>query len=130
MEATLANAQNSLQEPGIVRFDVVQDHADATRFVLVEVYRDEAATLCLLAQWREENVVTDGARHDASLVGNSRQVGAKRDDGIVAVPDGVFAEGGGAVEARAYALLNRVPLRLGESLAVTAANHREQGCVD
>ena len=38
-EATLANAQNSVQEPGIARFDVVQDNVDPTRFVLVEVYR-------------------------------------------------------------------------------------------
>ena len=39
IEATLANARNSVQEPGIARFDVVQDRDDATRFVLVEVYR-------------------------------------------------------------------------------------------
>lgn len=40
--ATLANAAESRKEPGVVRFDVVQDLADATRFVLVEVYRGEA----------------------------------------------------------------------------------------
>ena len=37
--ATLANASNSLLEPGIARFDVIQQHADPHRFVLVEVYR-------------------------------------------------------------------------------------------
>lgn len=37
--ATLENARNSVQEPGIARFDVIQDHADSTHFVLVEVYR-------------------------------------------------------------------------------------------
>jgi quinol monooxygenase YgiN len=37
--ATLANARASLQEPGIARFDVVQQQDDPTRFVLVEVYR-------------------------------------------------------------------------------------------
>jgi (4S)-4-hydroxy-5-phosphonooxypentane-2,3-dione isomerase len=37
--ASLANAAASIQEPGCVRFDVVQETADATRFVLVEVYR-------------------------------------------------------------------------------------------
>jgi quinol monooxygenase YgiN len=42
--ATLANARNSVQEPGIARFDVIQQRDDPTRFVLVEVYRDEAAT--------------------------------------------------------------------------------------
>jgi autoinducer 2-degrading protein len=37
--ATLENARNSLQEPGIARFDVIQQADDPTRFVLVEVYR-------------------------------------------------------------------------------------------
>ncbi len=38
-QATLANARESLKEPGIARFDVVQQQDDPTRFVLVEVYR-------------------------------------------------------------------------------------------
>jgi len=38
-EATLENARNSVQEPGIARFDVCQQQDDPTRFVLVEVYR-------------------------------------------------------------------------------------------
>ena len=38
-EATLENASNSVQEPGIARFDVMQQLDDPTRFVLVEVYR-------------------------------------------------------------------------------------------
>jgi autoinducer 2-degrading protein len=38
-EATLENARNSVQEPGIARFDVIQQLDDPTRFVLVEVYR-------------------------------------------------------------------------------------------
>ncbi|MCJ7584605.1 MAG: antibiotic biosynthesis monooxygenase [Anaerolineales bacterium] len=37
--ATLENARNSLKEPGIARFDVIQQADDPTRFVLVEVYR-------------------------------------------------------------------------------------------
>jgi quinol monooxygenase YgiN len=41
--ATLANARASRQEPGVARFDVVQQADDPTRFVLVEVYRDAAA---------------------------------------------------------------------------------------
>ena len=40
--ATLENARNSIQEPGIVRFDVVQQEDDPTRFVLIEIYRTEA----------------------------------------------------------------------------------------
>ncbi len=38
-EASTANSVKSLQEPGIVRFDVVQQLDDPTRFVLVEAYR-------------------------------------------------------------------------------------------
>ncbi len=38
-EITLENARNSVQEPGIARFDVIQQADDPTRFVLVEVYR-------------------------------------------------------------------------------------------
>ncbi len=37
--ATLENARNSLKEPGVARFDVLQQSDDPTRFVLVEVYR-------------------------------------------------------------------------------------------
>lgn len=37
--ASLDNARNSVQEPGIVRFDVIQQTDDPTRFVLVEIYR-------------------------------------------------------------------------------------------
>jgi autoinducer 2-degrading protein len=38
-QASLENARNSIQEPGIARFDVIQQKVDATQFVLVEVYR-------------------------------------------------------------------------------------------
>ncbi|HSQ85466.1 MAG TPA: antibiotic biosynthesis monooxygenase, partial [Desulfobacterales bacterium] len=38
-KATLENACNSVLEPGIARFDVVQHLEDPTRFILVEVYR-------------------------------------------------------------------------------------------
>lgn len=37
--ASLENARNSVREPGVARFDVVQQTDDPTRFVLVEVYR-------------------------------------------------------------------------------------------
>lgn len=37
--ASIKNAQHSVQEPGIARFDVIQQQDDPTRFVLVEVYR-------------------------------------------------------------------------------------------
>jgi autoinducer 2-degrading protein len=41
--ATLANARASVREPGIARFDVVQQADDPTRFVLVEAYRTASA---------------------------------------------------------------------------------------
>ena len=41
--ATLENARSSVQEPGIARFDVIQQTEDPTRFVLVEVYRNPEA---------------------------------------------------------------------------------------
>jgi quinol monooxygenase YgiN len=37
-QATLENARNSILEPGIARFDVMQQADDPTRFVLVEAY--------------------------------------------------------------------------------------------
>ncbi|HEY8240072.1 MAG TPA: antibiotic biosynthesis monooxygenase [Kiritimatiellia bacterium] len=37
--ASLENARNSVKEPGVARFDVVQQSDDPTRFVLVEAYR-------------------------------------------------------------------------------------------
>ena len=43
--ATVENARNSAQEPGIARFDVVQQQDDPTRFVLVEAYREVADTV-------------------------------------------------------------------------------------
>ncbi|MCC7157599.1 MAG: antibiotic biosynthesis monooxygenase [Bryobacterales bacterium] len=42
--ASVANAQASVQEPGIARFDVIQQSDDPQRFILVEVYRDQQAT--------------------------------------------------------------------------------------
>jgi len=43
--ATLDNARNSVQEPGIARFDFIQVAEDPTRFVLVEVYRTPEAAV-------------------------------------------------------------------------------------
>ena len=37
--ATLENARNSLKEPGVARFDFLQQKDDPNRFVLIEVYR-------------------------------------------------------------------------------------------
>jgi quinol monooxygenase YgiN len=41
--ASIRNAEASVREPGIARFDVVQQQEDPTRFVLVEAYCDAEA---------------------------------------------------------------------------------------
>ncbi|MCA9971770.1 MAG: antibiotic biosynthesis monooxygenase [Anaerolineales bacterium] len=41
--AILANARQTVREPGIIRFDVLQDRDDPAHFCLLEVYVDEAA---------------------------------------------------------------------------------------
>jgi quinol monooxygenase YgiN len=57
-ETTIENARASVQEPGIARFDVVQQQDDPTRFVLVEVYRTPEAPAAHketahYAKWRD-----------------------------------------------------------------------------
>ena len=42
-EATLANARASVQEPGVARFDVIQQEDDPTRWELIEIYRTPEA---------------------------------------------------------------------------------------
>lgn len=43
LAATVTNAASSLTEPGVLRFDVVQDLGDPAHVVLVEVYRNQDA---------------------------------------------------------------------------------------
>ncbi len=56
--ATLENARASVQEPGIARFDVIQQMDDPTKFILVEVYRSPEAAAAHketahYAKWRD-----------------------------------------------------------------------------
>ena len=56
--ATRENAQASVQEAGIARFDVMQQQDDPTRFVLVEAYRTADAPTkhketAHYAKWRD-----------------------------------------------------------------------------
>ena len=37
--ATIENSSNSVLEPGVARFDFIQEQDDPTKFVLVEVYK-------------------------------------------------------------------------------------------
>ncbi len=43
-QTTIANARESLKEPGIARFDILQQQDDPTRFVLMEAYRTAEAS--------------------------------------------------------------------------------------
>ncbi len=57
-EATIDNARNSVKEPGIARFDVIQQMDDPTRFVLIEIYWNDEATVAHkatahYAAWRD-----------------------------------------------------------------------------
>ncbi len=57
-QAMIENARQSLQEPGIARFDIAQQADDPTRFVLVECYRTADAPArhketAHYAKWRD-----------------------------------------------------------------------------
>ncbi len=58
IQATSENHRNTILEPGALRFDVLQQLDDPTRFVLYEVYRDEAGAAAHkdtahYAKWRD-----------------------------------------------------------------------------
>lgn len=58
IEATLENARSTVEEPGNLRFDVIQETDDPNRFVLYEAYRDEAGMIAHketahYARWRD-----------------------------------------------------------------------------
>ncbi|MGE5374965.1 MAG: putative quinol monooxygenase [Bacteroidota bacterium] len=57
-QASLENASNSVKEPGIARFDVIQQADDPARFVLVEIYKTADAPAAHketahYAKWRD-----------------------------------------------------------------------------
>jgi autoinducer 2-degrading protein len=43
--STVQNREGSIQEKGVLRFDILQSDPDPQHFILYEVYRDEQATL-------------------------------------------------------------------------------------
>ncbi len=56
--ATTDNARQTILEPGIIRFDVLQDQKDPTHFSLFEIYRDADARAAHLEtrhflKWKE-----------------------------------------------------------------------------
>ncbi len=59
IQASMENARNSVQEPGNLRFDVLQCAEDSTRFMLYEAYESEDAAAAHkqtphYLQWRED----------------------------------------------------------------------------
>jgi quinol monooxygenase YgiN len=57
-QVSIANARESIKEPGIARFEVMQQQDDPTRFVLIEAYRTAEApaahkTTKHYALWRD-----------------------------------------------------------------------------
>ena len=57
-QASIENASSSVKEPGVARFDVIQQADDPAKFILVEVYRSAEATAAHketahYARWRD-----------------------------------------------------------------------------
>ena len=57
-QASIQNASNSVKEPGIARFDLLQQADDPTKFILVEIYKTAEATAAHketahYAKWRD-----------------------------------------------------------------------------
>jgi quinol monooxygenase YgiN len=57
-QATVENASKSVEEPGIARFDVIEQQDEPSKFILVEVYRDSEAAAAHkntahYAKWRD-----------------------------------------------------------------------------
>lgn len=43
INATLKNAQNSINEPGVIRFDFIQQADSPSNFLLIEIFKNEDA---------------------------------------------------------------------------------------
>jgi quinol monooxygenase YgiN len=57
-QASIENARNSVKEPGVARFDVIQQADDPTKFFLVEIYKTAEAQAAHketahYAKWRD-----------------------------------------------------------------------------
>lgn len=57
-KVSLENARNSINEPGVARFDVYQQQDDPSRFILCEIYKSEQdvekhRSTAHYARWRD-----------------------------------------------------------------------------
>lgn len=58
IEASVENHRNTLKEPGNLRFDILQDAEDPTKFIFYEAFKDEEAAAAHKAtahylKWRD-----------------------------------------------------------------------------
>jgi len=67
--ATLKNAQNSIKEPGILRFDFIQQEDDPLSFLLVEVYKDSNA----IAQHKETSHYDEWCKSVEHMIAEPRK---------------------------------------------------------
>ena len=67
--ATLKNAQNSIKEPGILRFDFMQQEDDPLSFLLVEVYKDNNA----VAQHKETSHYAEWCQSAEHMIAEPRK---------------------------------------------------------
>jgi (4S)-4-hydroxy-5-phosphonooxypentane-2,3-dione isomerase len=67
-KANLINAENSIKENGILQFDVLQQNDDSSRFLLVEVYKDEKA----IAQHKETTHYTQWVKNIEPMLSEPR----------------------------------------------------------
>ena len=67
--ATLKNAQNSIKEPGIMRFDLIQQEDDPLSFLLVEVYKDSNA----IAQHKETSHYDEWCKSAEHMIAEPRK---------------------------------------------------------
>ena len=67
--ATLKNAQNSIKEPGILRFGFIQQEDDPLSFLLVEVYKDSNA----IAQHKETSHYDEWCKSAEHMIAEPRK---------------------------------------------------------
>ena len=90
LAATEVNARASLGEPGVLRFDVIQDDEDPGHVVLVEVYRDAAAA----AAHKQEPHYLTWREAVAEMMAEPRA--STRFSPVFPAADGAWAVGAGA----------------------------------
>src|SRR4030042_4105227 len=67
--ATLKNAQNSIKESGILRFDFIQQEDDPLSFLIVEVYKDSNA----VAQHKETSHYDEWCKSAEYMIAEPRK---------------------------------------------------------